>query len=126
MSYDIFLQRFKAGESVDGGAEEAQAILAAYIVGAPDGGYARLRLSDGEADVYGLGEDSLMVNETSGEQIWQVIVDVARASGQVILPLGGRTCVLDESMLAELPDFLRIGVMVVTSGPELLAALRSG
>jgi hypothetical protein len=126
VSYDIFLQRFKAGESVDGGAREARAVLAGYLVGAPDGGYARLCLIDGEADVYGIGEDSLMFNEISGEQIWQVIVDVARASGQVILPLGGRTCVLDEVMLTELPEFLRTGATIVTSGPELLAALQAG
>jgi hypothetical protein len=80
MSFDIFLQCFKDGEAAPGNPEAARQALEPYLAGAPDEGYALVRTADGEADVYGVGSDHLMFNHPGGEVIWQVMVDVAKAT----------------------------------------------
>jgi hypothetical protein len=73
--------------------------------------------------VDGLGGASLMINHASGELIWQVMVDVARAAGFVIMPVGCPVCVAREEMIEDLPGELQDGAVVVRSGVELLKAV---
>ncbi len=120
MSFDIFLQSIKNGEAAPGTPEAAHRALGPYFAGAPDGGYAKVRTADGEADVYGVGSASLMINHAGGEVIWQVMVDVAMAADWVIMPVGCPVCVMREDMISELPAELQDGAVVIRSGAELL------
>jgi hypothetical protein len=100
-------------------------VLAPYFTDAPDDGFVRVQLADGEADVYGVGRSSLMVNHAAGEQIWDLLVTVAVAAGWVIMPVGCPVCVVADEHAADLPDELRADVVVVRSGAELLQVIRS-
>jgi len=124
VSFDIFLQSFAGGEAAPGDPVAARRVLDPYLAAPPDGnGYAKVRTDDGEADVYGVGSDSLMINHASGTLIWQVVVDVAEAGGYVILPIGVPACLVREEMTGDLPGELRDGAVVVRSGAELLDAV---
>ena len=125
VSFDIFLQRFKAGDGVDGGAEEALDILRPYLVDTPHEGFASVRTIDGEAEVYGLDTGSLMITEVSGEAIWQLIVDMAEAADYAILAFGRPVCLVDASLKEQLPELLSDPVVVVASGRDLLDVVQS-
>ncbi|MEV0156092.1 hypothetical protein AB0H57_20505 [Micromonospora sp. NPDC050686] len=120
MSFDVFLQRFGARL---GDAGVARRVLAPLLVTPSDDGFGVVRTRDGEADVYGLGTDTLMFTHASGRQIWQVVVDVAQATGYAIMPVGCPTCVTRLEHLADLPDELRSLALVVLNGDDLLAAV---
>jgi hypothetical protein len=120
VSFDIFLQSFKDGDAAPGDPEAAWRVLAPYLAGALTGGYARVRTPDGEAAVYGAGRDALMINHASGQIIWQIMVDVARAADWVIMPVGCPVCVLREEMINDLPAELQDDAVVVGSGAEVL------
>jgi hypothetical protein len=125
VSFDIFLQRFKAGDGVDGGAEEALDVLRPYLVDAPHEGFAAVRTIDGEAEVYGLDTGSLMITEVAGEAIWDLIFDVAFAADHAILAFGRPVCLVDAALKEHLPAMLSDPVVVVTSGRDLLAVVQS-
>ncbi|WP_327002893.1 hypothetical protein OHA72_48695 [Dactylosporangium sp. NBC_01737] len=125
MSFDVFLQGFAGGKVATGRPEAAVQVLLPYMVGAPTNGYVRVQLPDGEADVYGVGNSSLMVNRAAGEQIWDLVVAVATAAAWVIVPVGCPTCIVDASHADELPDELRANVILIHTGPELLQAILS-
>lgn len=125
MSYDVFLQSFVNGGAGGGDPEAAQRVLAPHLTVADgDHGQIRVRTADGEADVYSLGE-GLMVNRASGEDIWQILVDVSAASDYAIMPVGHPVCVTRKEMIAQLPEELREGAVVVGSGEDLLSVLTS-
>lgn len=123
VSFDIFLQSFRCGEAASGEPGAVLRELGPYLAGTPSGGYARVRTGDGSADVYGLGGAGLMINRASGELIWQLIVDVARAAGYAIMPVGCAVCVVRYEMIDDLPGDLQDGAVVVRSGDELLKAI---
>jgi hypothetical protein len=81
VSFDVFLQGFAGGKAATGRPEAAVQVLLPYMVGTPDNGYVRVQLPDGEADFYGVGNSSLMVNHAAGGQIWDLVVAVATAAG---------------------------------------------
>jgi hypothetical protein len=85
VSFDIFLQRFDEDAPDDRNA--VLTVLAPFITG-PGEECARMTTEDGEADVYGIGTDSLMINHASGQHIWQIMINVARAANMVIMPIG--------------------------------------
>lgn len=120
MSFVIFLQRFDDDTSAVSSA--VRTVLAPFI-NALEGAFARITTEDGEADVYGIGTDHLMINHASGKHIWQILIDVARAAHMVIIPIGCPTCVVDPAMIDSLPDELRQDVVRVTSGHELLTMI---
>jgi hypothetical protein len=120
VSFDIFLQSFKNGEAAPGDPEAACRELEPYLAGAPDGGYARVRTPDGEAGVYGIGSDALMFNHASGQVIWQVMVNVAKAADWIIIPVGCPVCVMREDMISHMPAELRDNAVVVRSDTEVL------
>jgi hypothetical protein len=125
VSFDIFLQCFKAGDAVDGGAEESLDVLRPYLVQAPYGGVASVRTIDGEAEVYGLDTGSLMITGVSGEAIWQLIFDLAAAADYAILAFGRPVCLVDASLQEQLPALLSDPVVVVASGRELMDVVQS-
>lgn len=92
----------------------------------PDDGVGVVRTRAGEADVYGLGTGGLMLTHASGRQIWQVMVDVARATGYAMMPVGRPTCVTRLEHLADLPGELRSSALVVLNGDDLLTAVTGG
>ena len=85
----MFLQRF--GDS-PGDSGAGLRVLEPLLVSPPSDGYGLVRTADGDADVYGLGTDSLMFTHASCRQVWQVMVDVAHAAGYAIMPVGCPTC----------------------------------
>jgi len=119
------LQRFSGGDAADGGGEEALRVLAPYLARPPADGYALVRTGDGEADVYGLGGDHLMISHAAGERIADLIVQIARSARWAILPAGCPACVTGGEMIADLPDELRESAIVVTSGAGLRDAILS-
>lgn len=48
------------------------------------------------------------------------MVDVAKAAGWVIMPVGCPVCVMREDMIGELPAELQDDAVVIRSGAELL------
>jgi hypothetical protein len=125
MSYDVFLQSFVNGGAGGGDPEAARKVLEPYLTPADDDrGQIRVRTSDGEADLYGLGE-GLMVNHASGQVIWQLLVDVSAASDYAIMPIGRPVCVTRKELIAQLPQELRGCAVVVGSGDDLLNVLTS-
>ena len=125
MSFDIFLQGFVDGEAAPGDRASAIAIVTPLLAGPVSDGFGRIVTVDGEADIYGLGDSDqgLMINHVSGRQIWQLIIDVARAAGYAVLPVGGPVCVVDEVMIGHLPDELRHHAVLVRDGGDLERAV---
>jgi hypothetical protein len=114
MSVDIFLQGFVDGNATDGDGAASMAIITPFLARPPSDGFARLVTGDGGADIYGLDRNAkgLMVNHATGNQIWHVIVDIARAARYVILPVGCPVCLVDEEFRSQLPDELQCNVVV--------------
>lgn len=88
-------------------------------------GFGRIVTADGEGDIYGLDDNDqgLVINHATGRQIWQLIVDVARAAGYAVLPVGCPVCVVDEVMIGHLPDQLRQNAVLVRDGGDLERAV---
>lgn len=125
MSFDVFFQGFRHGDTETGGGHLMREVLQPYIAREePEHRFVLVRTSDGEADVY-LGEDGMMANHVQGDQAWDLLVDGARSAGWVILPVGCATCITDESQREHLPEGLDDEVALVRSGAELTAVIRS-
>jgi hypothetical protein len=120
VSFDVFLQRFGDHR---GDARAGARVLEPLLVSPPSDGYGLVRTTDGEADVYGLGTDSLMFTHASGRQVRQVMVDVAHAAGYAIMPVGCPTCVTRVEHVADLPEEVRSSVVVIQNGDDLLATV---
>ena len=89
MAFDIFLQRFSAGESASANASEVRALLDAHVV-ALEQGWARVETADGDANLYGYDdlERGFMVNHAAGNTIWDILVTAASVGPYVIMPTG--------------------------------------
>lgn len=126
MSFDIFLQGFRAGDAADGDGAAALSVLEPLIL-ERDGSWARIGTADGEADVYGLDspETGLMFNHVTGRAAWDVIHAVASDAGFVVMPVGCPTLVVDDARRAELPDGLADEVVLVRSGADILDAIEA-
>lgn len=121
MSFDVYLQAFGREQT-----DHSSRVLT-VIDGLLDDGRTAIVTSDGSADVYGLDERpvvGLMFNHIVGLRAWDVIVDVARAAGFAILPVGAPTCIVDPDQEQAIPDDLAAeGVVLVSSGTELLRVI---
>lgn len=125
MSFDIFFQRFRDGHADPAGGEQMRQVLQPYVVREePEYHFALVEYGDGSADVY-MGSDHMMANHISGDQPWDLLVEGAREAGWVIMPGGCSTCITDEAQREHLPDSLPDVVVLVSSGAELLRAIRS-
>lgn len=129
MSFDVFLERFSGGESVDIDPATVQSVLEPFVTErSPDHEFVRIATADGGAQVYGYVTPmiGLLVHEFDGDAIWDVLVDVARAAGLAISPEGSPTVVTHPSVLTQLPEDVAGSALVVGSGAELLAVIRGG
>ena len=125
MSFDVFFQRFKNGDADEGGGEAMRRVLAPHIVReGPEHDFALIEFGNGSADVY-LGASDMMANHVSGDSPWDLLVDGAMAAQWVILPVGCPTCITDEAQRAHLPAGLDEDVVLVKTGADLLAVIRS-
>jgi hypothetical protein len=126
MSFDVFLQAFRdggAGRASDGAVLE---ILEPLVTSRREG-WARVATVDGESDVFGIDDagSGLMFVNPQGLVIWDVMVDIAKAAGFVVMPIGCGTCIVDERIVSDLPEGIPKPVVMVRSGAELAAVARS-
>ena len=70
-------------------------------------------------------DDSMMITHITGDQMWDLLLEAARAGRWAIMPVGCPVFVFDEAMLNDLPEVLRPSAQMVSSGAELLAAIRA-
>lgn len=126
MSFDVFLQGFRSGESTPGDSEAVHEVIDPLVV-AQGEGWVRIGTTDGEADVYGMDDPAsgLMVNHISGAAAWEVVFQVALSARLAVIPVGCSTCVPAAEMAADLPPELAEGATVVTSGADILGVVRS-
>jgi hypothetical protein len=103
MSFDILLQGFAGGQAAPGRPDAALQVLMPHFAAEPRDGYVCLQLADGEADAYGVGGSSLMVNHAAGEQIWDLIVTVAAAAVGSSCPSAAQCASLLTSMPTTFP-----------------------
>lgn len=123
MSFDVFVQAFSDGGAAEADADAVQAVLAPYIHGSSQSGFARLATTDGGADLYGYDDlgSGFRVNHISGDEAWDIVVQAAAASGLVIMPVGCPAALTNQDSFEHLPDALRSGeVAIVTSGSQLV------
>lgn len=126
MAFDIFLLAFDKGEPCPIDARVARDILEP-VATEQDGGFLRIEVGDGTADVFGLGEDddqksSLMFNHVSGIDPWATIFQVMEACQLAVIAPGSETCVSSAEIGARLPSEF-VEWTIVSSGDELLVAL---
>lgn len=125
MSFDIVLQRFMHGEPAAADSVAVLRVLGPYA--AHD--QTMLLTADGDAAIYGLddpGAGHLMINHAGGLDIWDVIYELARVAGFVIMPIGCGTLVPGAELIPHLPRELPEPILQVFSGRDVLAAMKGG
>lgn len=126
MSFDIFFQRFEAGEPTEGEDGPVRLVLEPHITGR-DASWARIVTADGEADVYGmdgLGSD-LMVSHASGRAVWDLMFELAVVGRFAVILPGCGTCITDASHASDLHPDVPDPVTVVGSGADLLRVVET-
>ncbi|GAB3667820.1 hypothetical protein GCM10027596_37410 [Nocardioides korecus] len=112
MTVEVLLQHFVEGHDGHEGRERALAVLGPYL---PEGldrfGRGRIVTPDGGGEVFGLEERSssgtAVFSDLRGETVWDVLVQVALATGWTILPLGHAPVLVPGQRIADLPEALR-------------------
>ncbi len=100
-----------------------RAILALHIIREePETSFAHLAYGDGSADVY-LGDGHMLANHIAGEQLWDLLVQGARATGWVIMPVGCPACITDDSDRAHLPEGFSSEATLVLTGDDVLRVI---
>ena len=123
MSFDVFFQGFIAGESSERGGAEMRQVLAPYVT-ERSGSFVRVRVGDGEADVY-LRDDGMMANHITGLDPWDLLLRGAQAANWVIMPSDCPTCLTQPGQREELPEELHDDVVVVETAADLRAVIES-
>lgn len=123
MSFDVFFQGFIAGEPSERGGAEMLEVLASHII-EKSGSFLRVRVGDGEADVY-LRDDGMMANHIAGRDPWNLLLTGAQAANWVILPLDCPTCLTQPGQREELTAELHDDVVVVETAADLRAVIES-
>jgi hypothetical protein len=125
VSFDIFLQRFHEGDAVEG---DGQAILSLLepLIKERSSGFGRAVTEDGGADIYGLDhpEVGVMINHAEGVRIWDLIVELARVGGMVVMPVGCPVCGVDPEAGRHLPPKAP-PFEVIESGADLLRVIET-
>jgi hypothetical protein len=125
LSYDLYLMRFRAGAPAEIDSPEFWELLAHAWEEPPDEhGCVRLVRGDGEADVYagrpGESPRSVMVNHFSGDEIMDVIVDLARQADAVIIGPDLPPLLTRAEQREQLPPDMDLGeAVLIASGREL-------
>ena len=123
MSLDVYLQDF-ADVPVDRG-PQVLSLLGELL----DDQRQSILTADGSTAVYGLDDTPLThlsFAHVAGEPAWDLIFDVAKAANWVVMPVGCPICLPDERLIETIPPELRdLGYVHVTSGQDILRAVRS-
>ncbi len=123
MQRDVFVQAFRKGDPIFLRHASVEVLVAPYLLGTRTG-VASVLMNDGGAEIWGYGDDGgLAVVGATGDEIWDLVVAIARANGAAIIPVGGTPIVADASLIPDLPPEGRSAAVVVGSGAELLEAL---
>ncbi len=123
MVRDVFVQPFRDGEPIFLRHASVEALVAPFLL-ATRTGVASVLMKDGGAEIWGYGDDGgLAVVGATGEEIWDLVVAIARANAAAIIPVGGTPIVADASIIPDLPPDGRSDAEVVGSGAELIEAL---
>jgi hypothetical protein len=127
VSFDIFVQKFEHGEGVPADGEAIAAVLEPFIVRRDEQGWALLSFADGTADLYGMKHlgDGFMVNHVVGDDVWDVLVEVARAARMVVVAAGCPVALTGLETIGQLPDALREDAVVVGTGADLRRVVRA-
>lgn len=123
MSFDVFFQGFLGGESLEDGGARMREVLAPHI-SEEDGTFLRVRVGDGEADIY-FRDGGMMANHISGQDPWDLLVRGAQAANWVIIPVGCPMCLTRPGQQEELPVGLDNSVVLVEAGADLRALIES-
>jgi hypothetical protein len=126
MSFDVFLQSPISSSSDEEralAAEGVAAVLRPFL----DAAGGTITTADGSAAIFSSDDlgAGFMVNHLSGEAIWDLLVEVARAAEFAILPVRCGTCIPYEGMRSSVPADFPQPVVVVSNGSELLNVIRS-
>lgn len=126
VAFDIFLQGFQGGDAADVEADVIRRLVDPLVI-QTRAGFVRIQTGDGEADIYGYDNPAsgLVVNHASGDEVWDLLVELARSAELVVMPVGTSVCVASETMIDELPAELRHDVTVVRTGADLLKVVTS-
>ncbi len=125
MLRDVFVQAFRGGDPVFLRHASVEVLVAPFLL-ATRVGVASILMKDGGAEIWGYGDDGgLAVVGASGEEIWELVVAIARANDAAIIPVGGTPIVADASLIPDLPPEGREATVVVGSGKELIEALEN-
>lgn len=126
MGFDIFVQGFKDGDAATGDGEAALAVLDP-LISLREKTRARISTGDGEVEVFGIDTAAwgLMFSRPQGRQAMDLIYEVARRAGFVILPVGCGTLLTDETVRRELPSDVPEPIVHVSSGNDIVAAIRA-
>jgi hypothetical protein len=111
MSFDVYFQPLASGDAGTTGRDAVVGVLSPYLWPSPDAP-TRIVHPEGTADVYGLTDDSMMVNHIEGAGLWSLLVEAARAGRWAIMPIG---CALRGSLVG--PDLLLGHEVASLSGP---------
>jgi len=122
---DVFIQAFHKGSPVFLRHASVEVLVAPYLL-ATRTGVGSVLMADGGAEIWGYGDDGgLAVVGATGNEIWDLVVAIARANSAAIIPVGGTPIVADAAIIPDLPPEGRSAAAVVGSGAELIAALAS-
>lgn len=125
VSFDVYFQRFRNGDADPQGGEQMRQILQPHIAREDsEQNFALVEYGDGSADVY-LDRGGMMANHVSGDHLWDLLVEGARAADWVIMPVGCPTCLTSEAQRTHLPADLQDDVVSIATGDELLLVIRS-
>jgi hypothetical protein len=124
VSFDVYFQRFRNGDTEPGGGDAMREHLADYIVRKePEHSFIRLEYGDGSADIF-LSPDAMKAEHVTGKEPWDLLVRGARAAAWVIMPVGCRACITNASDRTHLPDGLNEEATLVMTGDELLRVIQ--
>lgn len=123
---DVFMMRFQRGAPAPLDLDQVLAGIQPFLDGPVRDEVCKITtVPDGGADLHGVARDttSLMWSNVTGGG-WDILVRVADATGAVIVAVGRPPCITHAEMRWQLPEGLREDARVVTSGSELLQAIR--
>jgi hypothetical protein len=119
----VFIQAFRKGDPIFLRHAAVEVLVAPYLL-ATRTGVASVLMNDGGAEIWGYGDDGgLAVVGATGDEIWDLVVAIARGNGAAVIPVGGTPIVADARLIPDLPPEGRKAAVVVGSGAELMEAL---
>ncbi|MGW1804632.1 hypothetical protein [Streptomyces sp. NPDC002078] len=128
MSYDIFVHRFSDGEMAPLNKSTVYQVLGPYIHSQnPEGTFLQIRTEDGgRADVYLNTDTSVMINHFGGDTAMDLIAELLRRLGAVLLLPEGTVVLSRPEDRESLPQTLRDewSITVASTGAEIARGIQ--